>query len=62
MDRGSEWTCCCCPLLPTVQAVAVTVARWVLASTFGYFGVWQGTWEYTGVLGSVPARTLGSFL
>jgi len=32
MDRGSEWTCCCCPLLPTVQAVAVTVASLHLAA------------------------------
>jgi len=32
MERGSEWTCCCCPLLPTVQAVAVTVASLHLAA------------------------------
>ena len=29
MDRSSEWTCCRCPLLPTVHAVAVTVARYL---------------------------------
>jgi len=32
MERGSEWTCCCCSLLPTVQAVAVTVASLHLAA------------------------------
>ena len=54
MERGSEWTCCCCPLLPTVQAVAVTVARWVLGSTFGiFFGYcWEleGSCKYLQVL------------
>ena len=29
MDRSSEWSCCRCPLLPTVHAVAVTVARYL---------------------------------
>ena len=32
MDRSSEWTCCRCPLLPTVHAVAVTVARYLSMS------------------------------
>ena len=35
MDRSSEWTCCRCPLLPTVHAVAVTVARY-LSVLYGF--------------------------